>query len=90
MINLVCGDPKTKIWKANVLFKYDYKLWKIENMVVPVGTTGVNGLMDTPLTSSCFSYVEDFANSNALFIEEFGKVYTKVLSKGYENLQTLS
>ena len=45
MINLVCGDPKTKIWKANVLFKYDYKLWKIENMVVPVGTTGVNGLI---------------------------------------------
>ena len=44
MINLVCGDPITKIWKANVLFKYDYKLWKIENMVVPVGTTGVNGL----------------------------------------------
>ena len=26
MINLVCGDPKTKIWKANVLFKYDYML----------------------------------------------------------------
>ena len=37
-----------------------------------------------------FSYVEDFANSNAYFVEEFGKVYSKVLSKGYENLETLS
>ena len=23
MINLVCGDPITKIWIANVLFKYE-------------------------------------------------------------------
>ena len=37
-----------------------------------------------------FSYVEDFANSNTYFVEEFGKVYSKVLSKGYENLETLS
>ena len=37
-----------------------------------------------------FSYVEEFANSNAYFVEEFGKVYSKVLSKGYENLDTLS
>ena len=44
MINLVCGDPITKIWIANVLFKYDYKIQKIENMVVPVGTPGMRGL----------------------------------------------
>ena len=44
MINLVCGDPITKIWKANVLFKYDYKLYKIENIAVPVGTPGIRGL----------------------------------------------
>ena len=29
MINLVCGDPITKIWIANVLFGYNYKLEKI-------------------------------------------------------------
>ena len=46
MINLVCGDPIiTKIWIANVLFKYDYKLKKNENMVFPVGTPGVRGLI---------------------------------------------
>ena len=44
MINQVCGDPITKIWIANVLFKYDYKMKIIEKMVVPVGTPGVRGL----------------------------------------------
>ena len=51
MINLVCGDQITKIWIANVLFKYDYKLKKIENIVVPVGTTGVRGLSSLGLRS---------------------------------------
>ena len=37
-----------------------------------------------------FRYIEDFADSNAYFVEEFGKVYSKVLSKGYENLENLS
>ena len=37
MTNMICGDPITKIWIANVLFKYDYKMQKMENMVVPVG-----------------------------------------------------
>ena len=44
MINLVCGDAITKIWIANLLFKYDYKMKKIENMVISVGTLGIRGL----------------------------------------------
>ena len=44
MMNLVCFDLITKIWIANVLFKYVYKLLNIENLVVPVGTTGVSRL----------------------------------------------
>jgi len=40
--------------------------------------------------SETASHVEEFANSNAFFVEEFGKVYSKVLSKGYENLETLA
>ena len=43
MINLVCGDPITKIWIANVLLNM-YQMYKIENMVVPVGTPSERGL----------------------------------------------
>ena len=76
MINLVCCDPITKIWKANVLFKYDYKLWKIENMVVPVGTTGVNGLSQSPnhnpVRTVPFSpYPQVLTKSQSIFIKEF-------------------
>ena len=44
MIKMVCGNPITKVWIANVLLKYDDKLEKIENMVVPVGTPEIRGL----------------------------------------------
>ena len=36
-----------------------------------------------------FSYVENFATSNEEFIQEFSKVYTKLLSHGYDNLQNV-
>ena len=38
-------------------FKYNYKMKKIENMVVPVGTTGVRGLSSSSNKKSAFGYV---------------------------------
>ena len=38
---------------------------------------------------SYFSYVEDFASSNDYFIQEFGNVYAKVLSHGYDSLEVV-
>jgi len=35
------------------------------------------------------SYVVDFANSNTYFVEEFSKVYAKMLSTGYTSLTTV-
>ena len=40
--------------------------------------------------SETASYVEDFAASNDYFVEEFAKVYNKVLSHGYDNLSVVS
>ena len=37
-----------------------------------------------------FSYVEDFAAGNDYFVEELAKVYIKVLSNGYDNLETIA
>ena len=36
------------------------------------------------------SYVDDLAASNDYFIEEFSKVYEKLISTGYSGLQTVS
>ena len=36
-----------------------------------------------------FSHVEDFANDNTYFVDEFSKVYAKMLSNGYSSLTTV-
>ena len=38
----------------------------------------------------CFSYVDLFAASNDDFIQEFGSVFAKMISRGYDNLSVIS
>ena len=46
--------------------------------------------MKTHISTSKSRYVEQFGASNAYFIQEFSKVYSKVLTKGYTNLRKVA
>ena len=45
--------------------------------------------LEIVLCQIVFSIVNEFAASNDRFIEEFSEVYTKLLSTGYESLQSV-
>jgi len=88
----LCADDQTTAWQyisGGVGFNLPADVALYQNFTVD-SDGQPSCTFDECDLSETSSYVEDFANSNEYFVEEFGKVYTKVLSKGYDNLQTLT
>jgi len=87
-----CSEGQTTGWQYTTSGSVGFNL--VADMAIYQNfTVDTDGRPDCDYSqcnlSETSSYVENFATSNEEFIQEFSKVYTKLLSHGYDNLQNV-
>jgi len=87
----LCEDEQTTGWQwtaSGVGFNLNADMALVKDFDTDAEGKPSCDFSDCPDSTSA-SIVEEFAASNGLFIEEFSDVYTKLLSTGYESLQSV-
>merc|ERR1719397_2317677 len=92
----LCEDEQTTGWQwsaAGVGFNLNADMALVKEILLQYFETDAEGKPSCDFSecpdSSSASIAEEFAESNDLFIEEFSAIYSKLLSTGYDNLQSL-